>query len=83
VKRSSSERRSSRKGPHRRMHSIFNGGSARNPKRLRQIVCQTFHNDRVAAERQVRPVLFGRADRDDQAGSLQQALAHRAGGHLF
>src|SRR5690242_323933 len=31
----------------------------------------------------MRPVLFGRAHRDDQAGALQQPLAHRTGGHLL
>jgi hypothetical protein len=53
------------------VYAILHCRGARNTERLREIVRQSFHNDGVAAQWKMRPMLLGGADRYDERGSQE------------
>jgi signal transduction histidine kinase len=65
------------------MDPVLDRGSTRDAELCREVVGQPFHDDGVAAERKMGPVLFGRAHRHDESGPLSETLAHRDGGHFL
>src|SRR5689334_6609077 len=62
---------------------IFHGRRAEDSELRREIIGQTLDNDRIAAQRKVGLVLFGFADRNDQAGLGGENLADPLRGEVF
>src|SRR4029079_19307427 len=65
------------------MHAVLHRGCAQDPELGRQIIGEVLDDDGIAAQRQMRPVLLGRAHRHDQGRPLLEPRSDRAGSHLF
>jgi hypothetical protein len=65
------------------VYTVFDGGSPGNAESAREIVCQPFQDDGVAAERKMGTMLLGGTDGDEQRRTLQQSLTNRTRGHLL
>src|SRR5512143_2273608 len=67
----------------RRLHPVLDRRRPRDPGCGRQVVRQALHDDAVAAEGQMRPVLLGGPDRHQQGGTSAQPVADGYRGHVF
>src|SRR5512143_236128 len=67
----------------RRLHPVLDRRRPRDPGCGRQVVRQALHDDAVAAEGQMRPVLLGGPDRHQQGGTSAQPVADGYRGHVL